>query len=189
MANPPATLETESAQAYVEEADGHGGAHAEPTLWGLQPFQWVSVAMLVLLLFAIFGAKVHKTITGGLDKKIADIREQLDEAKELRAEAEALREEYAAKIANAEKDAEAMIESAKTEAEGLVEKAEADSKAIVERRKRMAEDRIAAAEREALNDVRNRAVTAATDASRSLINAKLDADADRALADKVIADI
>lgn len=188
MANVPEPLTTGS-PAAITEVDAGAAKHSEPTLWGLEPYQWVSVAMLVLLLIAIFGAKVHKTIAGGLDKKIADIREQLDEAKELRAEAEALRDEYAAKIANAEKDAAAMIESAKGEADGIVAKAEADSKAIVERRKRMAEDRIAAAEREAVEDVRNRAVAAATAASRTLIGSKLDADADRALADKVIADI
>lgn len=189
MANAPEVLATEAAATYVAEAEGAPVVHADPTLWGLEPYQWVSVAMLVLLVIAFAGAKVHRTVLGGLDRKIADIREQLDEAKQLRTEAEALRNEYAAKIAGAEKDAEAMIESAKGEAEGLVAKAEADSKAIVERRKRMAEDRIAAAEREALDDVRNRAVTAATAASRTLIDSKLDADADRALADKVIADI
>ncbi len=188
MANAPAPLTT-GTPAAITEADAGAAMHSEPTLWGLEPYQWVSVAMVVLLLFAFFGAKVHRTIFAGLDKKIADIRDQLDEAKNLRAEAEALRDEYAAKIANAEKDAEAMIESAKGEADGILEKAEADSAAIIERRKRMAEDRIAAAEREAIDDVRNRAVTAATAASRTLIRSQHGADADRALADQVIADI
>ena len=60
---------------------------------------------------------------------------------------------------------------------------------MVERRKRMAEDKIAAAEREAVDDVRNRAVNAATNASRKLIAEKHDAAADKALADTVIAGI
>lgn len=188
MANPaPEVFATESAEIYTET--GHAGAavHAEPELWGLVPYQWVSIAMLVLLLFAFFGAKVHKTIAGGLDGRIAAIREQLEEAKQLRAEAETLRDEYAAKIVGAEKDAEAMLVNARHEADALLEKAEADSKAMIERRKRMAEDKIAAAEREAVEDVRNRAVDAATGASRSLIAAKHDAEADKALADEVIA--
>ncbi|QPD00267.1 MULTISPECIES: hypothetical protein [Qipengyuania] len=185
----PEVFATEAAEAFVEE--GHGGAptHAEPELFGLAPFQVVSIAMFVLLLIAFFGAKVHKTIAGGLDSKIAAIKDQLDEAKQLRAEAEALRNEYAAKIAGAEKDAEAMLANAQHEADAILEKAEADSKAMVERRKRMAEDKIAAAEREAVEDVRNRAVNAATAASRKLIAEKHDADADRSLADKVIAGI
>ena len=192
MANPtsqlPEVIATEAAQATVE-IDAGAGKHVEPELWGLAPFQIVSISMLVLLLIAFFGAKVHKTIGGGLDGKIATIKEQLDEAKQLRAEAEALRQEYADKIAGAEKDAEAMLANAQHEADALLEKAEADSKAMVERRKRMAEDKIAAAEREAVEDVRNRAVNAATTASRKLIAAKHDAEADQALADKVIAGI
>ncbi|HAG35416.1 hypothetical protein NCF85_07500 [Qipengyuania citrea] len=190
MANvAPEVFATESADTFVEA--GHGGAptHSEPELFGLAPFQIVSVAMFVLLLIAFFGAKVHKSIGSGLDGKIAAIKEQLDEAKQLRAEAETLRQEYADKIAGAEKDAEAMLANAQHEADALLEKAEADSKAMVERRKRMAEDKISAAEREAVEDVRNRAVNAATAASRKLIAEKHDAEADKALADKVIAGI
>ena len=188
MANQPQPLTTGEPEAIVE-VDAGAAKHTEPSLWGLEPYQWVSVSMFALLLIAVFGAKVHKTIAGGLDSKIAAIRDQLDEAKQLRAEAEALRDEYTAKIASAEKDAEAMLVNARHEADALLEKAEADSKAMVERRKRMAEDKIAAAEREAVEDVRNRAVTAATQASRKLISDKHDAEADRALADKVIAGI
>ncbi|MCB2088405.1 MAG: hypothetical protein R3E18_13550 [Sphingomonadaceae bacterium] len=166
---------------------GHGGEHAVPSAFGIGPTAWVSLAMLVLLAIAFFGAKVHKTIAGGLDSKIAAIKQQLDEAKALRAEAEALRDEYAAKIANAEKDAEAMIEHAKSEAGHIVEKAEADSKAMIERRKKMAEEKIAAAERNAVDEVRAVAVNAATLAARGLIADKHDAEADRKLADELIA--
>lgn len=189
MADAPEVFASESAQVLVEE--GHGGAatHAEPELWGLQPYQWVSVSMLVLFLIAIFAAKVHKTISGGLDGRIAAIREELDEAKRLRAEAEKLRDEYAAKIANAETDAEAMLDSAKAEAESILTRAEADSKALVERRKRMAQEKISAAEREAVAEVRASAAAAAASASRKLIGEKLDADADRKLADDLIAGI
>lgn len=192
MANPqaPEVFATEAAEAHTEA--GHGGAptHVEPELWGMAaPFQVVSLAMLLLLLIAFVGGKVHTKIAGGLDGKIAAIKEQLDEAKQLRAEAEALRKEYADKIAGAEKDAEAMLANAQHEADAILAKAETDSKAMVERRQRMAEDKIAAAEREAVQDVRNRAVNAATLASRNLIAAKHDAEADKALADEVIAAI
>ena len=176
------------AAAPVEAAHG-AQAHVAPSLFGLEPFQIVSIAIAILLLIAFFGGKLHKTIAGGLDGKIAAIRAQLDEAKALRAEAEALRDEYDAKIASAEKDAEAMLANARREAETIVAKAEEDSAAMVERRKRMAEDKIAAAEREAVEDVRNRAASAAALASRKLIADKHDAEADRKLADELIAGI
>ncbi|WP_432200265.1 hypothetical protein ACRAQ7_11660 [Erythrobacter sp. W53] len=172
---------------FILAAGAEGAAvAAEPTLWGLKPYQWVSISMAVLIAIFVW-KKVPSMITGGLDNKIAEIKQQLDEAKNLRAEAEALRKEYADKIAGAEKDAEAMIEGAQSEADAIVEKAEADSKAMVERRKRMAEDKIAAAERDAIEDVRNRAALAATTASKVLIADNHDAKADGKLADEVIA--
>ena len=180
-----------TSEAQIEVADAHGGAgqHASPELLGLAPYQWVSVAMLVLLLIAFLGAKVHMTVAGGLDAKIKAIKDNLDEAKQLRAEAEALREEYAAKIAGAEKDAEAMLDNARREAEGIVAKAETDTAAMVARRERMAQDKIAAAERTAIDELRTRAAEASTHAAAQLIAANHDAAADRAMADEAIAGI
>ncbi|WP_454598792.1 F0F1 ATP synthase subunit B family protein [Qipengyuania sp. SM2507] len=185
MANAPEVFTTKPGEAYTE-VDAGAAKHVEPMLLGLAPYQWVSIAMLVLLLIAFFGAKVHKTIGGGLDSRIAAIRDQLDEAKKLRAEAEALRDEYAAKIADAQKDAEAMLANARTEADAVMQRAEEDSADMVVRRQRMAEDKIAAAEREAIEDVRNRAARAATAASRTLIAEKHDAAKDRELANEII---
>lgn len=182
----PDVIATDAAQTVTES--GHGGAvtHAGPELFGLAPYQIVALAMLVLILVMLW-KRVPGMVTRGLDNKIAAIRQQLDEAKALRAEAEALRGEYAAKIAGAEQDAAAMLANAKAEADDILAKAEADGAAMVARRERMAADKIAAAEREAVESVRNRAVSAATAASRKLIADSHGVDADRALADKVIA--
>lgn len=184
MANAPEVFSTTLPDVAAAAAATHGG----PSLFGMEPYQIVSLAMLVLILVMIW-KKVPGMIAGGLDAKIDAIRTQLDEAKQLRAEAEALRNEYAAKIANAEKDAEAMISGAQTEADAILEKAEADSKLMVARRKQMAENKISAAEREAVDEVRNRAASAAALAAKGLIAAKHDADADSKLADEVIASI
>ena len=159
-----------------------------PSALGVDSYQWVSIAMLVLIGIFVW-KKVPGLVTGGLDNKIAEIKGQLDEAKALRAEAEKLRDEYAAKIAGAEKDAEAMMEGAQREADAILEKAQADSEAMVARRKRMAEDKIAAAERDAVAGVRTAAVDAAAAASKTLIADKHGADADKALADEVISSL
>ena len=184
-----ALFTTQETDAYAEVAHGGTEHHVEPELLGFAPFQWVSIAMLVLILIAVFKMKAHSKIGQGLDARIAAIREELDEAKRLRAEAEQLRDEYTAKIANAESDARAMLDSAKAEAEAILTRAEEDSKALVERRKRMAQDKISAAEREAVAEVRAKAAAAAAAASRKLIGDKLDAQADKRLADELIAGI
>lgn len=162
--------------------------HAEPSVFGIDSYQWVALAMSVLIGVFIW-KKVPGVITGGLDRKIADIRQALDEAKTLRAEAEALRAEYVAKIASAEKDAEAMLAGAREEADAIVAKAEADSEVMVARRTAMAESKIAAAERAAVADVKARAVSAAAAASKLLIAKAHDSAADRRLADEVIASL
>jgi F-type H+-transporting ATPase subunit b len=162
--------------------------YTAPSAFGLQDYQWVSLSMAVLI-GIILWKKVPGAVAGGLDKKIAEIKQQLDEAKELRVEAEKLRDEYAAKIAGAEKDAEAMMEGAQREADAIVAKAEADSEAMVARRQRMAEDKIAAAERDAVADVRAKAANAAAAASRKIIAEKHDREADQKLADEIISSI
>lgn len=169
-------------------ASGGEGHHAEPSVFGIDTYQWVALAMAVLIGVFIW-KKVPGIITGGLDAKIAAIRAALDEAKTLRAEAEGLRAEYAAKIAGAEKDAEAMLAGAREEADAILAKAEVDSGVMVARRQKMAEDKIAAAERAAIADVKARAVTAAAAASKVLIAKAHDGDADRKLADEVIASL
>ena len=164
------------------------GGHSGPSAFGIQDYQWVSLAMLVLLGVFLW-KKVPGIITGGLDKKIAEIKQQLDEAKSLRAEAEQLRDEYAAKIAGAEQDAEKMMEGASREADTILAKAETDAAAMVARRQRMAEDKIAAAEREAIAEVKAKAVEAAALASRKLIAERHTTAADAKLADDLIASL
>ena len=158
----------------------------EPSALGLAPGAWVALSMAVLVAIALF-LKVPAMMAKGLDSGIADIRRQLDEAKALRAEAEALRQEYATKIANAEKDAASMLAHAKGEAEAIVAKAEADTTAVIARREKMASDKIGAAERAAVAELRALAADAATTAARGLIAANHKAKADKGLIDEAIA--
>jgi F-type H+-transporting ATPase subunit b len=177
----------EHAPAAVE----HVGApehHPEPTAWGLDAPQWIALAMLMVFAILLW-KRVPALIGRALDRKIATIREQLDEAAQLRAEAEALRGEYEAKAAAADADRQTMLERARHEAEGIVEQARADTAALIERRRRMAEDKIGAAERHAIDEVRARAATAAAAAAAKLISEEMGPDADRAMVDRSIEDL
>lgn len=159
---------------------------AEPLLLGhFPPLFIVSLAMLVLLGVMLW-KKVPGMVTGALDQQIAAIREQFAEAAALRAEAEQLRADYAARITSAEAQAAEMLAHAHREAEAIVARAEADTTAMVARREQMAKDKIAAAERAAIDDLRRMAVEAATSAAHTLIAARHGADADRTLVDGAI---
>jgi F-type H+-transporting ATPase subunit b len=177
----------EHAVASTAADGGHGEApHIDPTALGLNATAWVALAMLVVIGIMLW-KKVPAAIGRGLDKKIAGIREQLDEAAKLRAEAEALRAEYEAKTAAAGAEAQAMVDRARHEADAIVQQAKLDAASLVERRTRMAEDKIAAAERSAIAEVRAKAANAAAAAAATLIAQQHDAEADRAMVDQTIA--
>lgn len=189
MADAPLS-EAHEAQGLPGEgpaAEMHAGTHhAEPMLLGVAPpVAVVSASMIVLLLIAIWKG-VPKLVTSGLDAKINGIKSQLEQAKALRAEAEALRKEYADKIANAEKDAASVIDHARHEAEAIIAKAEADTTEVIARREKMAHDKIGAAERTAVAELRTKAARAASEAAHGLIRSNYSADADRALVDRSI---
>lgn len=169
-------------------ADHGGGAHAEPTALGFDASGWVALAMVAVFLLMIW-KRVPAAIGRALDSKIGTIRQQLDEAAQLRVEAEALRAEYEAKSAQADAEAATMLERARAEAAGILAQAETDAAALVERRTRMAEDKIAAAERAALDSVRASAASAAAAAAESLIRDRLDDEGDRKLVDAAIGEL
>ncbi|WP_168452834.1 F0F1 ATP synthase subunit B family protein [Sphingopyxis microcysteis] len=161
---------------------------AAPTAFGMDATVWVSIAMLVFL-----GILIWKGVPGAigamLDKRIAEISKQLNEAEALRLDAESLKAEYEAKLATATKEADDMRTRAEAEAEAVIAKAKADATALIGRRKQMAEDRIAAAEAGALAEVRAATAKAATAAAAALIAEKHDANADKALVDHAIASV
>lgn len=173
----------------TEGAVAHVGApehHPEPTNFGLLGApQWIALAM-VLVIAVMLWKRVPALIAQALDRKIASIREQLDEAAQLRAEAEALRAEYEAKSAAADAERATMLDRARHEADAIVEQARADTAALIERRRRMAEDKIAAAERHAVDEIRARAASAAAAAAARLIEQQMGPDGDRAIVDRAI---
>jgi len=173
-------------KAVTLEHGGPSEEHADPAIFGIDATIWVSIAMAAFILILVW-KKVPGLITRGLDNQIAAIRTRLEDAKQLRAEAEALRDEYARKIAGAEAEAAAMLAHADEEAKGVLAKAEADAKELTARRAKMAEEKIGTAERAALQAIRAKAADAAAKAAAAIIAEKHGADADKALVDKTIA--
>ena len=186
------TPEAKDADGVAETHEGvHDGAataehHEDPSALGLNATAWVSLAMLVFLAVLVW-KKVPSLIAKSLDTKIDAIRTQLAEAELLRKEAEALRDSYAKKLTDADGEAAAIRAAAEAEAAQMVEKAKADSTALIARRKKMAEEKIAAAERTAIADLRAKAASAASNAAQALIAKGHNADTDAALVDAAIA--
>lgn len=129
---------------------------------------WVFLAFLVF-----FGVLVYMKVPGmliaALDKRADKIRADLDEARRLREEAQALLREYELKRGEAEAEAQAIVGQAKREAEVLGEEARARIEDYVARRTRAVESRIAQAEQQAVAEVRSRAIDVATAAAGRIL--------------------
>lgn len=141
---------------------------------------WSQVALVLFLALVVYiGAP--KMIGKSLDDRAAKIKAELDAAKALREEAQSLLSEYQQKRKDAEAEAAQILAAAQREAAALAADAKAKTEDYVARRTALSEQKIKAAESEAVNAVRAAAVDLAVAAAEKLIASKVDAGADAAL--------
>lgn len=181
-------LEDDAVPETNATTEASGSEHVVPSAYGFDASMLVALAMLVVIGLAIW-KKVPSMIAGALDKQIAGIRAQLDQATALRAEAEAIKAEYEAKAKAAAQDAIDMKAAAVEEAKLIVSQAKIDATNLIARRAQAAEDKIAAAERTAIADVRSKAAAVSAAAAAQLIAVHHDAQADASLIDQSISSL
>lgn len=131
------------------------------------PRLWVYFAFV--LFFVVLGRKLWSIGTGMLDRRAADIRAELEQAAKLRAEAEAMLIDASSRREAALIEAAELLENARREAIRVAEQAQSDAVAAAKRREAMALDRIAAAEKAAITEVRNQAAITAVQAAEAII--------------------
>jgi F-type H+-transporting ATPase subunit b len=144
---------------------------------------WVAVAFILFLL-ALMRLGAHRSVLGALDDRSARVQAELDEARRLREEAQAVLTEYKLRQHEAEQEALALIRSAEAEGERLQAEARAKVEEFVARRTKMAENKIAQAEAQALAEVRGAAAEAAVAAAEKILGDTVKGK----VADTVIAD-
>ncbi len=150
-----------------------------------EPRSWVAVAFVIF--FVLFGSKLWAALAGMLDKHATSIRAELDEASRLRTEAEKMLADAQTRREQALTEARALIQSAHAEAARVAEQARIDAEAAGTRREKMAMERIGAAEKAAITDVRLAAADIAARAAQEVIAATLSAEGDAAIIDRAIA--
>ncbi len=148
---------------------------------------WLWIALVALI--ALIWWKGRAGIAAGLDAKVEKIRQAIDEAENLKSEAEKTLAEYKRKQRDALAEAERIVGHATREAEEIREQQLADLKVQLARREQLAMDRIAQAEANALRAVRAGAVDAAIAATAELVRSKLDDKAAGALIDSSIEEV
>ena len=148
---------------------------------------WATVAFFIFVGGMIY-IKVPKAITGALDSKIDQIQKDLDEAKRLREEAQALLATYELKRKEAENEANSIVEAAQEEAQRIAEEAKVSLEDMIARRTKAVEEKIAQAEAQATAEVRARSADVAVEAARALLVDQMSEKGD-ALVDAAIKEV
>lgn len=137
---------------------------------------WATVGLVIFLAIVVY-LKVPGMIAGQLDARAEKIRNELEEARKLREEAQQLLAEYQRKRKESEAEAASIVDAARREAKALAADAKAKTEEYVARRTAFAEQKIAQAERDAIAEVRGKAVDIAIDAARKVLGDQVDAKA------------
>lgn len=145
----------------------------------------VTIAFVIFLGILVY-FKVPGLVGGMLDKRAETIKAELDEAKALREEAQALLASYERKQKEVQDQADRIVASAKDEATRAAEAAKDDIAQSIARRLTAAEEQIANAEASAVKEVRDQAILVAIGAARDIIAQQMDAKATGALIDEAI---
>jgi len=136
----------------------------DPTFWAL--------VGLILFLVLIIYMKVPGKLTAALDNRAETIRTELEQARKLREEAQALLAEYQRKAREAEAEVEEIIDQAKREADAFGAEARKRVEDYVASRTKMAEGKIAQAEAQALREVRSLSADVAIAAAQRILTAR-----------------
>ena len=132
------------------------------------PTFWVATAFIAFIAILSY-LKVPGMVGGALDKRAAKIKADLDEAEALCTEAQDLLATYQKKQRDTVKESKAIADQAAEEAARILEQGRKRIEDTLARRERQALDRIAQAELAAIDDVRNRTVEIAIDATRQIM--------------------
>lgn len=168
---------------------------ASPAMAATGPFfSLKNTDFVVLIAFIAFIAilvymGVPGKIAGLLDARAAQIKSDLDEAKALRAEAQALLASYEAKQKDVAVQSDRIVAQAREEAMAAAKQAKEDLALSIARRLAAATDQIASAEAGAVAQVRRTAVTVAVAAAREVLAKQMTAQGASASIDAAIAQV
>ncbi len=149
---------------------------------------WVGAAFVLFVGILVY-LKVPGMLTGVLDERAKKISDDLDQARELREEAQVLLATYQRKQRDALKEAEEIIAHAKEEAMREAEQAEKKLEESVARRQQAALNKIALAEAQAENEVRDAAIEIAIAAATAVVAQQVQGDRADALVNTAIQDL
>ncbi len=136
------------------------------------PETWVAIAFLLFVGVVLYYKLPHRLVKA-LDQRSAAIARELEEARKLRTEAEALLADYKQRAENAQVEAEEILAQAEREAAAYSKEARTAFDEMIARRLNVAEQKIKLEEEKARKQIRVQAAELAVSAAEQLIEQKM----------------
>jgi len=148
----------------------------------------VTLGFLVFIGILIY-FKVPGLLGGMLDKRAVQIQSELEQARDLREEAQTLLASFERKQKQVQDQAAAIVSSARAEAEDAAKEAHEQLAKSMERRLQAATDQIQSAEAAAVRQVKDQAVSVAMQAAASVMKSKMGDQSASAMIDDAIREV
>lgn len=143
---------------------------------------WISLSFALFVFILVkFGKPGFFAL---LDKKIEQIKQEIESAESLRSEAQDLLAQYKLKQRDASKEAERILEEAKKSAKQFQKKAEADLDASMKKKEQQLAERLDRMKIAAKQEIQSYAAQLAVRAAQEIIIEKLDNSAYEKLAEQ-----
>lgn len=152
------------------------------------PELWVFVSFVLFVALLVYYGIPNKLVKA-LDERADRIRVELDEARRLREEAQAILTDYQRKRSEAEQQAENIVAMARREAEFYAQEQRKAMSETLQRRLKLAEEKIARAEEQAVQEIRSKSVDVAVSAAETVIAHQLKGKNAESLVERSIQDI
>ncbi len=150
-------------------------------------YTWYTISFLIFA-FIIFKLGMP-VVNAALDKRIEGIKKDLNEAENLRIEAQEMLAQYQRKHRDAVQESEEIIAVARESAESYRANAEAEMKELMDRREDQLEDRLKRMEQNAISEIQAYAADLAMGAATQIIIDKLDKKTNAKLVEQSIANV
>lgn len=151
------------------------------------PSLWVAVSFVLFVI--ILARPVWRFVVNSIDGKIEEIKAKIEEATNLREEAQDILAANKRKVANAEKEAGEILAQAREEAQLIKTRLVEEMEELLKRRQQMASDRISQAEAEAIEAVRLMTVDIALNATEQILSENVRGEQGKRLIENAIKEL
>ncbi|MFM8385516.1 MAG: F0F1 ATP synthase subunit B [Planctomycetia bacterium] len=167
---------------------GEAGA-AKPGLMDVDPASAIVAIAVFVVLLVVLGKFAWGPILKGLKEREDTIRKAVDDAKAASDRAQAVVQEYEARMAHAAEEAKAILEEAKRDAQALKAQIEASARSEAEAAKQRAVKEIDQARLAAWDTLVRDAAQLATEAASRIVHKSLDAAGHERLVAEVVGQV